>query len=91
MNNHSCSIVLRSDTPHSALHRPHGPLRDRALPCTPALLSSPRSRRPRPLKVVFGAPVAPRAGERPEELAARYAAALDALAAEQGVELLVVE
>jgi hypothetical protein len=41
--------------------------------------------------VVFGAPVAPRAGERPEELAARYAAALDALAAEQGVELLVVE
>jgi hypothetical protein len=40
---------------------------------------------------VFGAPVAPRPGERAPELHARYVAALTALAKEHGVPLEIVE
>ncbi|KAI8476177.1 MAG: diacylglycerol acyltransferase-domain-containing protein [Monoraphidium minutum] len=49
------------------------------------------SYRPRPLKVVFGEPVAPLAGEPLRETQARYVAALMRLAAAHGVELELVE
>ncbi|KAI8469894.1 MAG: diacylglycerol acyltransferase-domain-containing protein [Monoraphidium minutum] len=47
--------------------------------------------RPRPLKVVFGAPVAPLPREPLPETQARYITSLQALAAEHGVALEIVE
>jgi hypothetical protein len=50
-----------------------------------------RRYRPHPLKVVFGAPVEPRAGEAVAALVERYCRALAALAEEHGVPLRIVE
>ena len=47
--------------------------------------------RPHPLKVVFGAPLAPRDGETVEQLHARYCAALLALGKQHNVPLRIVE
>jgi len=49
------------------------------------------SKRPKPLKVVFGPPLSPEPGETVDELHGRYVAALLALAKDHGIALTIAE
>jgi hypothetical protein len=88
----SRTLCAASGARQERLAAPPAPARAHAHHLLPRPASPrPLRYRPHPLKVVFGEPIVPQAGDTAETLHAKYVAGLLALAKQHGVPLVIAE